>query len=366
MRYSALASIALALTGGCLRFGYAPDLSTSDAGFDAAVSLPDADVLDAALAADGGTAADASSMDAAAGGDAALPDASTLAADSGRDAGGTDGAALRDAAATPDAGTADAGASDAGTADAGAADAGPSDSGAPDAGPSDAGSTDPGTTDPVDPAWTEDCPNMPGVLFCDDFESGFDKWDYSVHIRGSTAVTTDYKRGGTYSLRASTSASTSSQQSQARRSVKALGHRKTGDLWARYFYYLPSSVTLTQKISIGVISEYEDPFFGFSVLVYPDGVGLENGLVSRKTNITTFPRDQWVCVEMHVLVDPSAGKFEVFLNGAQMTSLIAIDTEPDQGYSLFEVGVHYANLNQGPVTAYADDVMLGTRRLGCN
>jgi hypothetical protein len=292
----------------------------------------------------------------------------------GKAAGGSGGGGVggvgMDAGPMQDAGATDAGATDAGTIDSGAADSGPmdagvTDSGAPDAGPVDSGTPDSGTTDPVDPIWTEDCPNVPGVIFCDDFEGGLGKWDYTVHTRGSTAVSTDYKHGASYSFRASTSASTATSQSQARRGVKAFGHRKSGDLWARYFYYLPSSVSVTQKFSTGVISEYEQPWLGFSVLVFPDGIGIESLGTSRKVN-TSFPRNQWVCIEMHVLIDPSAGAFEFFMNGSKITSLIAMDTLPDQGYTSFEVGVHYADFYQGAITAYTDDVKLGTSRLGCN
>ena len=367
MRYAALASIALALTSGCLRFGYAPDLGPLDGGFDSGVARPDGSVFDAA-AAQGGNGADAGATDAAVRGDAAGRDASTLRGDAGDagDAGNAtlDASAAMDAAMS-DAGTAaDSGMIDSGTSDSGPADSGTSDSGSADSGAPNSGTGDPGTTDAVNPVWTEDCPGLPNVLFCDDFEDGLAKWDYAVHTRGSTAVTTDYKRAGSYAMRASTSASTASVRSQARRSVKALGHRKAGNLWARYYYYLPSSVTLTQKFSTGVISEYEDPWLGFSVLIFPDGIGLESGGNSRKIS-TTFPRDQWVCVEMHVQV-ASSGTFEFFMNGAPVISLSGLNTIPAQGYTLFEVGVHYANLNQGPITTYTDDVMLGTSRLGCN
>ena len=365
MRFAAPASIALALTAGCLRFGYGPDSSRLDGGFDAAVVGSDGSVFDAAPAADGGITSDAGGMDAATGGDSAAAGRSGATAQGGAGGAAIDAAVIQDAHA-PDSSGLDSGMTDTGTMDSGTADSGMTDSGTMDAGSIDSGISDPGTTDPVNPIWTEDCPGVPSVLFCDDFEGSLAKWDYQVHVRGSTAVTTDYKRAGSYSLRAGTSASTQTVQSQARRSVKAFGHRKAGNLWARYYYYLPSSVTLTDKFSSGVISEYEDPFFGFSVLIYPDGVGIESGSTSRKISTTIFPRNQWVCVEMHVLVDASEGLFEFFMDGAQIAAISGLDTLPNQGYTTFEVGVHYANLNQGPITTYTDDVKLGTTRLGCN
>jgi len=254
---------------------------------------------------------------------------------------------------------------DSGARDSGAAGSGTIDSGVRDSGAAGSGTIDAGTTDTPDPRWTEDCLGDPGVLFCDEFEAGLTKWSYPVQTRGTTGVSTNYQYKGSYSLRADTMASTSSSQSQARQGVKAFGHRKSGDLWARYFYYLPSYVTLTQKFSTGVISEYEQPWLGFSVLIFPDGIGIESGLMSRKVN-TTFPRNQWVCIEMHVQIDATAGTFEFFMNGTPITSLTNINTLPAQGYTSFELGIHYANFNQGAITAYADDVKLGTTQRGCN
>lgn len=354
MRLLAPAWIALALTTGCLRFGYAADPGLLDAGFDSGMVGSDAAVSDAGPAAGSGAGFDGG-IDAATNG----VDANLVA-----------GNGASDASEPLDAGLLDSGVSD--TSDSGAADAGISDSGldaqtdpGTDSGMVDAGAPDPGTTDPVAAIWTRDCPNMPGVLFCDDFEGGLVKWDYTVNTRGSTAVSPDYKRGGSYSLRASSSASTTNQQSKARRGVKVFGHRKSGNLWARYYYYLPSGINLTDKFSTGVISEYEDPWLGFSVLIFPDGIGLESRDTSRKIS-TTFPRDQWVCVEMHVLVHATTGVFEFFMNGDPVIGLSGINTVPAMGYTSFEAGVHYANFGQGAITSYTDDVKLGTTRLGCD
>jgi hypothetical protein len=352
MRLLAPGWIALALTTGCLRFGYAADPGLLDAGFDSGVVRPDAAVPDAGTAADSGKTFDGGGgMDAAVSG----MDANVFVGD-----GGTDpmDAGLEDSGVLP--------ASDSGAAGSAIdAETDPGVDSGTDSGMIDAGAPDPGTTDPVVAAWTEDCPNMPGVLFCDDFEDGLTKWDYPVHVRGTTAVSTDAKRAGSYSLRSTTSASTSNQQAQARRGVKAFGHRKSGNLWARYYYYLPSSVTLTDKFSTGVISEYEDPWLGFSVLIFPDGIGLESRGTTRKIS-TTFPRNEWVCIEMHVVVHATAGVFEFFMNGDPIIGLSSINTVPAMGYTSFEVGVHYANFGQGAITSYTDDVKLGTARLGCD
>lgn len=358
MRVAAPAWTALALVSGCVRFGYGPEQSRLDAGFDAGlVTHPDASASDSGLAADGGNTKAGAGMNAAAGGTAGAGAASGSGGRSG--SGGIDAGRMQSSGGT---GTPDSGARDSGPLDSGMLDAGATDSGTVDAGAIDAGAVD-----TPDPRWTEDCPGVPSVLFCDEFEDGLTKWSYPVQYRGTATPSTDYKYKGSYALRADTMASTSSAQSKARQGVEAFGHRKSGDLWARYFYYLPDYVSLTKKISTAVISELEDPWLGFSVLIFPDGVGIESGDSSNKVS-TTFPRNQWVCVEMHVQIHASAGTFEFFMHGmpTAVTSLTGLDTLPDKGYTSFEVGIHYTDFNQAAVTTYADDVKLGTSRLGCN
>jgi hypothetical protein len=353
MRFAATAWAALALLAGCMRFGYGPDQNRLDGGFDAGMMAhPDASTSPSGTAAVGGSTVSGAGANAGTAG--------TGRVSAGASGGGRSGSGGMDAGRIPD-----SGGTDSVTSDSGPVDSGVLDSGVMDSGPVDSGTIDAGTVDTPDPRWTEDCPGLPSVLFCDEFEDGLTKWNYSVINRGTATVSTNFKSKGSYALRADTMASTSNSQSQARQGVKAFGHRKSGDLWARYFYYLPSYVSVTQKFSTAVISEYEEPWLGFSVLIFPDGIGIESLSTSKKVN-TTFPRDQWVCIEMHVQIDPLAGTFEFFMNGTHITSLVGMDTLPDQGYTSFELGVHYANFNQAAITTYADDVKLGTVRLGCN
>ena len=345
MRFAAPAWAALALLTGCVRFGYGPDARKHD-GSEAGTTAPgDASTSDAGFPGVGGAGGADSGLNA--------PD------------GGAAGSGGMDAGRMLDSGGAGSGSSGSGAMDAGPTDSGAHDSGAMDSAAQDTGTTDAGTPDTPDPRWTEDCPDVPGVLFCDSFEDGLSKWDYAIQSRGTVSVSTTVASNGSHALRADTMASTSNERSMARQATTALGHRTSGHLWARFFYYLPSYVNVTQKLSVGVLSEIEDPWLGFSVLIVPTGIGIESR-ATEQTIGTVFPRDQWVCVEMHVQIDPSAGRFEFFLDGAGGLALNNRNTLPARGYTSFEVGVHYANFNQGPITAYADDVMLGTERLGCN
>lgn len=47
--------------------------------------------------------------------------------------------------------------------------------------------------------------------------------------------------------------------------------------------------------------------------------------------MTTFPRDRWVCVEMHVFIDPIAGVYEAYLDAALALSSGMMDTTTANG-----------------------------------
>lgn len=318
------------------------------------MTRPDGSMSDPDAATDGGGGLDSGGMDAAAGGDASVSDASDVPGDGGG---------------------AGNGATDGGMLDGGMPDAGEPDSGTTDSGSTDAGTTDCTTTvEPVLAVWTEDCVGVPDVLFCDEFEDGTlrNKWPDNQNPRGSTARTTEEFHAGAYAMRASSSGSTATAESMAVRGVRAFRHTKSGELWARYFQFVPTTAEITNMVSIGTISDASSEAtpagctsgFGFSVSIYPEGTGLEIGSQLYHNPELEFPRDTWVCVRMHVVINDSGGLIEAFIGDTQIAQVDGLDTLPDLGYTSFVIGVE-ANDNQGAVTMYSDDVQLSTSPIGC-
>jgi hypothetical protein len=346
MRRGALLIAALlsALAGsGCLRFGYGERaVKIDDAGADASAGRGGASVA--------GTGGEWSVAAGSGGGGRGGADASE--SDAGLDA-GTD-AMPSDAgldAAVMDSG-ADAG-SDAGTIE------------VPDAG-SDAGAMNPdaGAADSGPPTVYPGCPEQAGVLFCDGFEDpGFSRWGYPVSHNGALERTTARKRTGMASLLATTNGP--SALSEARRAAVVLDHQMSGDAWLRFYNYVPSSVTVNQHFSVGIISETAMPYDGFELRILPSGVDI-NSSSGVFPGVRSFPRDRWVCVELHVLIDPAKGRFEAFLDGLPAVQSSEVKTLPADGMSVAEIGIHYAGANQGPVQVYVDDVAIARFRVGCD
>jgi hypothetical protein len=209
------------------------------------------------------------------------------------------------------------------------------------------------------------CPSRPSALFCDGFESaGLGGWDYEVETSGSAGPTTAQAyAGGIASLECRTT--NSSADTAARYGVDLQPALTGGDVWLRARYFLPSSVSIPNYVSIASISEAQDPFNGVHVLVAQDHVDIENSLTNQTaTGSLALTRDTWVCLEAHLAIGAPNGRFEVFLDGSSSAQITTI-TSPAEGYSLVEVGIHYAPPMQGSLQLFIDDVVVAKQRIGC-
>jgi hypothetical protein len=209
------------------------------------------------------------------------------------------------------------------------------------------------------------CPERPGQLFCDGFEDPtLMRWAYEITDNGMVARSTARAHSGQASLHATTGSG--GTNNQARKATTALANTKSGDLWMRYYYYLPSSVVVNNQFSCGVMSEITEPYAGFSLLVLPSRVDISS-MSGFFQGTMAFPRDSWVCVELHVHIDPTNGLFEAYLDGTLAAkSPSPVNSLPADGYTAAEVGVHYAQQGQGPVDVYVDDVVIGRARVPCD
>jgi hypothetical protein len=266
---------ALTLTGGCLRFGY-------DVQRELVIVEHDAGARDASAPAGDASAARTDTPDS--------------------------GARLSDAAVVmPVAGRGGSGASPA--AGAGGMDAGPQggvlDATTAGSGSVDAGATEVGSDAAVGGGVPAACAGRSDVLFCDGFEDPARAQWRSSTTRGTLERTIDRKLGGASALRVTTEA-TSGSSNMAREEADVFAGQKSGDVWARAFYYLPSSVTVSSAFTALQIIESALPRTSCALVVRSDRYAL-GGATARFTTLEAFPRDAWVCVEVHVVIDASAG-----------------------------------------------------------
>lgn len=349
-----IACLWLCVACGRLGFGARPGQSHMDAGVTP-TEVDAGDVSDADHPTDAGGLDD--------------PDAGDAATEYAGPDGSMDAAAF-------DAATSEAGQNDAAiSGDAAPADAAPADDAAPeDAAQGDAANGDATTGD----AGPSACPS---ALFCEDFEDGVSAISststttsrtvadsatspsYTQVRNGTISPSTTLKNGGAIALRATTGAA-NVNGNEARFSTRVLGQQRSGEIWLRYYYYLPSSTVITTHISAGVVSEIVPPYDGFYLAIRPARVDL-GGMAGSVPGSRALPRDRWVCIELHALLDASVGRFEAYLDGELAVSSMPSNTVPADGYTSAEVGIHYTEGSQGPVEAYVDDVVVARTRVPC-
>jgi hypothetical protein len=334
-----LVAVIFALLGsGCLRFGYGQH---SDAG----ERTHDAGTRDGGVAGAGAKGGRSGSGKGGAGG--ANAGAGGKAGMSSNSGSGGNGDAGNNEADTGVVEPMDAG-SDAGMTE-------PTDGGA------DSGAADSGTVETY-----EKCPEQPGVLFCDSFEDpNYGRWAYHVENNGTYELSTTHVRTGSTSMHATTGMP--APMTQVRRATEVLANQKSGDAWLRFYNWLPSSVNVMPHFSIGGMSESAMPYDGFELRILAMSVdinsssGMFPGMPMMK-----FPRDRWVCVELHVSIDATNGKFEAYLDGVLAATSGQVNTLPADGFTAAEVGVKYASPMQGPVELYVDDVAVARTRIPCD
>lgn len=213
---------------------------------------------------------------------------------------------------------------------------------------------------------THMCPENPDWLFCSGFEpNDLSRWGYKLGLCETQDV---IKRSGDHALSARTQPPGDIEARWAAEDV--LRGQTSGDIWMRSWYYLPSSVMIDTHFSLGIISDIEPPYNGFELRVLSTGVAINYSVGNVESlspiSSTQFPRDRWVCVELHVLIDASEGVYEAFLDLDPVARVTPVDTLPDNGFGVAEIGIHYAPPSQGPVQVYIDDVVVANSRVPCN
>ena len=85
-----------------------------------------------------------------------------------------------------------------------------------------------------------------------------------------------------------------------------------------------------------------------------------------------FPRDQWVCVRTHVVVDDTAGEVRSWVEHDDpvqvdlVTEAVGIDTLPDTPYLHFGLGVAWSSATQDALTLYFDEVGVSRTPIPCD
>jgi hypothetical protein len=202
------------------------------------------------------------------------------------------------------------------------------------------------------------CPGIPGSLFCDDFENGLGQWQ----TVGTVAITTSLAHSGGHSLQATTN----SAQEFSYATATPLPSLITGALYARAWFYVPSTLTLSHTNLFELGSSQ-----GSVVFVVVGGIlNMFNpaaGGYSLNTGVA-MPLDTWFCIEQDITISATAGEIAIEENGTEIGSSAprSLDTLPGSGYQTVNVGMPFLTAPSGPGSLYVDDVAVGTQHIACD
>ena len=230
----------------------------------------------------------------------------------------------------------------------------------PDAGAGDASRRDGGTA----------CAGT-DLLFCDGFEDSNDEgkvvlpWLSAFETNGSTEVVAEPVRTGGGAL----SAETTAAGGQAAPLGMWGAAVSAGDLWARAWLRAPGGQAVSGVVPLSVGDSIEGGFV-HGWLGSDDRLALVVGNEIPPTvslAATTYPRDEWFCLRLHVVVSNAANSAELFIGDGDTPAarLSDLDTRPGGDFSTVLVGVAHAQPDQGPVQLFVDDVVVDTEPVSC-
>ncbi len=231
----------------------------------------------------------------------------------------------------------------------------------PDGGSPDAGSPDAGPA-PVDTACDD---ILSSAIFCDGFEDAtLSAWESKYSMYGSFGQeTTRVYRG-----RGSLHALTTMGMGYANLYDEPLPAISSGDLYARFYAYIPSGFTavLADFLYMGSTTDpYDGMYVGISAAESMN-LYFDMGTYYVQSGVDAFPRDRWMCIQVHLGLSDSSGTAELRVDGAVIASDSGIDTLPAGGYTDLSAGIVYTDPTQSKAQVYLDDLAVGTSPLPCD
>lgn len=204
------------------------------------------------------------------------------------------------------------------------------------------------------------CDESPGVYFCDGFETlDFAAWPSQ---EGDVERSTDFAYRGAGALRVTTTEDSMSAFVSTDALLGVSGH-----LYIRLYVLVPEEAEIAgdgfNLFYAGVPPTDQGIYVG---LTGGDGVIVGGDGVSTTSGSNAFPRGRWTCIEGHVLMTTLTGLYEVWVDGVDGENIELVDTAPDDGLQLFNVGLPLLKSGQGPVQLYIDEVVASSERIGCD
>lgn len=168
--------------------------------------------------------------------------------------------------------------------------------------------------------------------------------------------------------------------------IPALPGITSGDIWMRAYVFAPSTLTTGDPFEIGHASilyagAHRGPWLvGEEIVGFNLDVGRSSmyvGTIGQRIELRpadgeadtrpVFPMDEWVCVRVHIHVDPVDGSVASYVGPDETPEVerSAIDTVPEYPWLHFGVGLGYTSEMPNGAELYFDEVAFHTEPLDC-
>jgi hypothetical protein len=145
------------------------------------------------------------------------------------------------------------------------------------------------------------------------------------------------------------------------------GPYSSGDLFARAYFYVPSTTRL-DNVALMIVGESDAPWdhvaFSIGSLDDPE-VWIEE--IRRVTRASVpMPFDRWVCIQVHIAIDDKRGMVELRLDDELVAARSGVDTLPAGGYSEVSAGLPWTNGGNPPAEVWVDELIVATEPIPCD
>lgn len=197
-----------------------------------------------------------------------------------------------------------------------------------------------------------DCASITGVLACNNFEAEIAPWT-KIETNGLTALDESDAVTGKRSLSAAVSAT-------GGKAVRTRGIESVDRYYARFNAKLPAGSNTT-GVALLHLGETSGTFLGTNVEISSGMLGVAVQSANLYEYPMAMPIDQWICLELDLVVSETAGRAILRANGTAIFDRSAIDTRPTGAIGDLEVGISYAGA--AGAKALIDDVVVAREPL---
>jgi hypothetical protein len=205
---------------------------------------------------------------------------------------------------------------------------------------------------------------LPGVLFCEDFETGTidaSRWTRQKNTGGATSADGTRVHRGAYALRSHVDAVVGNPtNAEATISNDVLPLPST--FFVRVFVYAASPATTGNENFVALVAD-DAPAYDSVDLILRNGVLGEDDTIGTGLSASAFPLDRWVCVEWKV-TSGSPGEMRTWIDGGEIAALHGTPNVPLPKTLVLGIGIFPAPV--GPAhDLWADDLLVSTQQIGC-